>query len=242
MIRTQWHDQVLEITIDRPERRNALDLDALDGLAAATGEAVSGGARVLVLTGADGHFCAGADLAGVTDPAFVQRLGGVLDGLRTLPLPTIAAVDGAALGAGTQLAVACDLRVATTTATFGIPAARLGLMVDNWTVQRLVSMAGQGTARAMLMAAETLSGADAHRLGLVQRVGDLEAARAWAATVAGLAPLTISGHKVGCNDVESMAPASDAYTSAWQSAWGSEDLAEGLAAFSERRAAHFSGR
>lgn len=242
MIRTQWHDQVLEITIDRPERRNALDLDALDGLAAATGEAVSGGARVLVLTGADGHFCAGADLAGVTDPAFVQRLGGVLDGLRTLPLPTIAAVDGAALGAGTQLAVACDLRVATTTATFGIPAARLGLMVDNWTVQRLVSMAGQGTARAMLMAAETLSGADAHRLGLVQRVGDLEAARAWAASVAELAPLTISGHKVGCNDVEPMVPASDAYTSAWQSAWGSEDLAEGLAAFSERRAAHFSGR
>jgi enoyl-CoA hydratase len=242
MIRTQWHDQVLEITIDRPERRNALDLDALDGLAAATGEAVSGGARVLVLTGADGHFCAGADLAGVTDPAFVQRLGGVLGGLRTLPLPTIAAVDGAALGAGTQLAVACDLRVATTTATFGIPAARLGLMVDNWTVQRLVSMAGQGTARAMLMAAETLSGADAHRLGLVQRVGDLEAARAWAASVAELAPLTISGHKVGCNDVESMPPASDAYTSAWQSAWGSEDLAEGLAAFSERRAARFSGR
>ncbi len=111
MIHTRFIDdgRVVVVTIDRPERRNALDHDALDGLAAALGEATSAGVRALVLTGADGHFCAGADLTGVEDPAFVVRLNEVLEGLRSAPFPTLAAADGAALGAGTQLAVACDL-------------------------------------------------------------------------------------------------------------------------------------
>ena len=231
MIRTSVHDdgRVVCATIDRPERRNALNHDALDGLAAAVAEATSTGARVLVLTGADGHFCAGADLSGVEDPAFVVRLNEVLESLRSASFPTIAAVDGAALGAGTQLAVACDLRVATEGATFGIPAAKLGLMVDGWTVQRLVSMAGQGTARAMLLAAETMGGADAHRIGVVQRIGRL-------------APLTIAGHKLGCNEAESLVATSDAYRAAWSDAWSSADLAEGLASFAERRSPNFEGR
>jgi enoyl-CoA hydratase len=244
VIHTRFIDdgRVVVVTIDRPERRNALDHDALDGLAAALGEATSAGVRALVLTGADGHFCAGADLTGVEDPAFVVRLNEVLEGLRSAPFPTLAAADGAALGAGTQLAVACDLRVATPGATFGIPAARLGLMVDGWTVQRLVSMAGQGTARAMLLAAETVSGTDAHRLGLVQRLGGLDEALDWATAIAALAPLTIAGHKVGCNEAESLDATSDTYRAAWTEAWSSADLAEGLAAFAERRPARFEGR
>jgi len=244
VIHTASHDdgRVLVLTIDRPERRNALDHDALDGLAAGIAEATAAGVRVLVLTGADGHFCAGADLSGVEDPAFVVRLNEVLEGLRSASFPTIAAADGAALGAGTQLAVACDLRVATPRATFGIPAARLGLMVDGWTVQRLVSMAGQGTARAMLLAAETLSGEAAHRLGLVQRLGGLDDALEWATAIAALAPLTIAGHKVGCNEAEALAATSDTYRAAWTEAWSSADLAEGLASFGERRSPRFEGR
>lgn len=241
MIHTTWHEAVALVTIDRPERRNALDHDALDGLAAAVAEAVDGSARCLVLTGAAGHFCAGADLSGVEDPAFVQRLAEVLEALRSTSFPTLAAVDGAALGAGTQLAVACDLRVATATASFGIPAAKLGLMVDGWTVQRLTSMAGQGMARSMLLAAEVVAGADAHRLGLVQRLGNLDDAMAWAAAIAELAPLTIAGHKLGCNQAEGMVAASDAYRAAWSEAWASADLAEGLAAFAQRRPPHFTG-
>lgn len=241
MIHTTWHEAVALVTIDRPERRNALDHDALDGLAAAVAEAVDGSARCLVLTGAAGHFCAGADLSGVEDPAFVQRLAEVLEALRSTSFPTLAAVDGAALGAGTQLAVACDLRVSTTTASFGIPAAKLGLMVDGWTVQRLTSMAGQGMARSMLLAAEVVAGADAHRLGLVQRLGNLDDAMAWAAAIAELAPLTIAGHKLGCNQAEGMVAASDAYRAAWSEAWASADLAEGLAAFAQRRPPHFTG-
>jgi enoyl-CoA hydratase len=242
VIHAQWQGRVLLATIDRPQRRNALDHAALDGLLDALAQARTGAARVMVLTGADGHFCAGADLSGVEDPAFVTRLHEVLEGLRTLPLPTVAAVDGAALGAGTQLAVACDLRVATPGATFGIPAAKLGLMVDGWTVQRLASMAGQGTARAMLLAAETMSGAEAHGVGLVQRLGDLAASLDWAQSMALLAPLTISGHKLGCNEAEVLAATSPAYQAAWSAAWGSEDLAEGLRAFAERRPPEFSGQ
>ena len=145
------------VTLDRPERRNALDDATLEEIAAAVVEAPAG-TRVLVVRGAGGHFCSGADLTVVEDAGFAARLRAVLAALRAAPFPTIAAVEGAALGAGTQLAVACDLRTATPTAQFGIPAAKLGLMVDHWTVQRLVTMAGQGTARAMLLAAEVLSG------------------------------------------------------------------------------------
>ena len=90
-----------------------------------------------------------ADLTAVEDSSFALLLQGVLDGLRDLPFPTIAAVDGPALGAGAQLAVACDLRVATPESSFGVPAAKLGLMVNHWTVQRIASLVGASTARAV---------------------------------------------------------------------------------------------
>jgi enoyl-CoA hydratase len=241
---TVHHDQrgeVALVTIDRPERRNALDADALDGLATATDAAVEAGARALVLTGAHGHFCAGADLGGVEDTAFVRALNGVLTGLREAPFPTVAAVEGFALGAGTQLAVACDLRVAAADATFGIPAARLGLMVDHWTVQRLARTVGEGPARAMLLAAETYTGEQCAAFGFVQRIGHLEDALAWAERIAALAPLTITGHKIGLNDAERIAPAGDRYDEAFRTAWASADLQEGMAAFRDRRPPEFRG-
>src|SRR4029077_891928 len=134
------------------------------------------GVRAVVLTGAGGHFCAGADLSDVEGDEFRGSLRRLLDGLCATPLPVVAAVQGAALGAGTQLAIACDLRVATPDARFGIPAAKLGLMIDRWSVHRLTALAGEGPTRAMLLAADTVAGEEAHRLGLVQRLGDLEAA------------------------------------------------------------------
>lgn len=235
------------VTIDRPERRNALNLETLSELLVAVeGAAVraesDGATRVLVLAGAGGHFCAGADLTGVEDTEFVARLNRLLVTLRDLPLPTIAGVEGAALGAGTQLAVACDLRTAAADATFGIPAAKLGLMVDQWTVQRLVGLAGAGPARAMLLAAETYSGADAAGFGFVQRVGGVTEALEWADRLATLAPLTIAGHKIGLNDAEALDGRTEGYAAAFALAWGSADLQEGLAAFGERRPARFSGR
>ena len=230
------------LTIDRQHRRNALDHEALEELVVAHGS--TEGARAVVLTGAGGHFCAGADLAGVEDPAFSDLLRIVLGAFRDDPRPVIAAVDGAALGAGTQLALACDLRVATPSARFGIPAAKLGLSVDHWTVERLALLAGHGPARAMLLAAETYGAEDALRLGLVQRIGDLEEALAWADEVAALAPLTIEAHKLALNALEQPVRRGDhpAVLEAFDRAWGSEDLQEGIAAFRERRLPHFHGR
>jgi enoyl-CoA hydratase len=229
------------ITIDRPERRNALDHEALEQLLAALRSVDD--ARVVVLTGAGGHFCSGADLSGVEDEAFTDLLRQVLAALRDDPRPTVAAVDGTALGAGTQLAVACDLRVATPSARFGIPAAKLGLIVDHWTIERLALLAGAGPARAMLLAAETYGGEDAERLGFVQRIGDLDDALGWADEIAALAPLTIAGHKLALNRFEMPVGRGEDpdVHEATERAWASQDLQEGIAAFRERRRPIFRG-
>jgi enoyl-CoA hydratase len=240
------HEQrghVALVTIDRPERRNALDRDALDGLLAAFAAAAADPkTRVLVLTGAEGHFCAGADLSGVEDRSFAAAVREVLVALRDTTFPTIAAVDGNALGAGTQLAVACDLRVATVDARFGVPAGKLGLMVDQWTVSRIAALAGQGPARAMLLGGELIGGDAALRTGFVQRSGDLDEALGWADEIAALAPLTLAGHKVALNAAASAGGDGDpAVEAAFARAWESEDLQEGLAAFRERRRPTFHG-
>lgn len=241
MIHYEQRGTVSLVTIDRQERRNAVNREALSDLEAAIAAAQTDGARVLVLTGAGGHFCAGADLTGLEDESFAATLRVVLDALHDAPFPTIAAVEGAALGAGTQLSIACDLRVAAPSARFGIPAAKLGLMVDHWTVQRLALIAGHGPARAMLMAAEVIDGEAAVRLGFAQRAGDLDAALAWADDIAVLAPLTIQGHKVSLNALESEVGDNPQVTAAFRRAWASADLREGIAAFHERRPPQFRG-
>jgi enoyl-CoA hydratase len=241
VIRAEERGLVTVVTLDRPERRNAVDGPALEDLGSALEAAVARRARVLVLTGAGGHFSAGADLTALEDERFAVALRRVLDALATAPLCTIAAVDGAALGAGTQLAIACDLRVATATARFGVPAARLGLMVDAATVQRLAALVGGSMARAVLLAAESLDGESAHRLGLVARLGDLGTALAWADEVAALAPLTVAGHKLALERLTPPAPRDGDVAAAFARAWASADLAEGRAAFAERRSPVFRG-
>jgi enoyl-CoA hydratase len=225
------------VTIDRPERRNAVDLTTLMELRAAIDEARERQVRVLVLNGDGGTFCAGADLTGVESEGFADALRAVLTGLTDLPAVTIASVEGAALGAGTQLAAACDLRVATPDARFGIPAARLGLMVDRWTVQRLVALFGAGPARAILLAAATYTGEDAARLGFVQRLGTLDDALTWAGTIADLAPLSIAGHKLVLEHPDDEGAIADALARAWHSA----DAMEGPKAFLEKRKPWFTG-
>jgi enoyl-CoA hydratase/carnithine racemase len=234
VIHTEARGHVAVVTIDRPERRNAVDHATLEALVT-TLDGCGDDVRALVLTGAAGRFCAGADLSGVEDETFSTMLRSVLDRLRLSAFVTIAAADGAALGAGTQLAIACDLRVATAQASFGIPAGRRGLAVDAWTVERLALLAGHGPARAMLLAAEVVKGDEAHRLGLVQRLGSLDDALAWADDVAALAPLSLRAHKAA---LEGRADADAAIGRAW----ASDDLQEGLAAFRERRRPVFHAR
>ena len=229
MIRTTRREHVLVVTIDRPERRNALDHDGLAGLEEALDEARRGDVRVLALCGAHGHFCSGADLTTVEDEDFVTRLGRVLRGLRGLSFPTMAVVEGFALGAGTQLAIACDLRVASPGAGFGVPAAKLGLMVDQWTVRRLASLVGQSSARHVLLSTDVLSGERAHQLGLVHRLGDTSDGLAWADRIAELAPLTLAGLKLGLDEADPEEPLTAAYGEAFERAWASARPRRGAA-------------
>jgi len=245
VIRVERHGRVLVATIDRPQRRNAVDHTTLltlhEVLVTAAAAAAEGEIGALLLHGAGGVFCAGADLNGVEDHGFTEALRSELSGLGQLAVATIAAIEGPALGAGSQLAVACDLRVATPDARFGIPAARLGLAVDQWTVQRVSLLAGQGAARAMLLAAEVLSGLEAHRLGLVQRIGTPADALAWGEAIAALAPLTIAAHKLALEHLVPPLPHDGEVLAAIERAWASADAQEGRTAFLDKRPARFTG-
>lgn len=242
MVRVEWRDRVVIVTIDRPQRRNAVDHATLLALADAQREATAGGARVLVLTGAPPAFCAGADLTGVEGGEFVQALVAALGGFTRLGIATIAAIDGPALGAGTQLAIACDLRVTTDASVFGIPAAKLGLVVDRWTVDRLAREFGASVARAMLLSAQIYTGAQLHAMGAVHRTGGLAEALAWADELAGLAPLTIAAHKLALEGLAPSPGVDELFERARVAAWDSADAEEGRTAFLEKRRANFEGR
>ncbi|MEY2399389.1 MAG: enoyl-CoA hydratase [Actinomycetota bacterium] len=232
---------VATITIDRPAKRNAIDLAACHAIADSVEQAVAAQARVIVVTGAGGHFCAGADLGGVEDEGFRTAIRRTLDSLRAAPVVTMAAIDGAALGAGVQLAAACDVRVATPHVRFGVPAAKLGLAVDHTTVQQVAMLIGGAQARAMLLACEEVDGQRAYDLGFVNRIGTLADAHEWATKIAALAPLTIAAHKLALNRLEPNLDDTDVID-AVATAWASADLQEGRAAFAEKRRPNFTGK
>lgn len=243
MVRVEQRDDVgtgvILVTLDRPERRNAVDHDTL--LALLDAQRAAAHARVVVLTGAPPAFSAGADLAGVREDLFAADLRRVLEGFTTLTCPVIAAIDGPALGAGAQLAAVADLRVATPESIIGVPAAKLGLVIDRWTVSRFTHEFGWAITRGMLLAAEVYRGDRLHVAGPVHRLGDLDTALTWAGEIAGLAPLSITGHKLA---IESLPPEhreAPHVESARDTAWASADAHEGRQAFLEKRPPRFTG-
>jgi enoyl-CoA hydratase/carnithine racemase len=229
------------IEVDRPDRRNALDVEHCRGLAAAVPALVDDGVRAIVLTGAGSAFCAGADLDQVHGDGFREELQAALRAIAESPVPVVAAVNGPAIGAGTQLAIACDLRVAAAGASFAVPTARLGLAVDPWTVRRLAQLAGGGTARALLLACERIGAELAHARGLVDRIGGTADALALAEELAGFAPLTLRYNKLALDGA--VDPVEDAAVlTAYRACWSSADAVEGRRAAGERRPPAFSGR
>lgn len=231
------------ITMDRPERRNAIDhptlLELLDAQAEIAARAPTE-TRVVVLTGAAPAFSAGADLNGVEEGQFTVDLRRVLTGFGALPIPVIAAIDGPALGAGTQLAIAADLRIATPESPLGIPAARLGIAVDHWTIRRLSEEFSPPVARAMLVGTENYSAERLHALGGIHRLGDLAEARDWAHRLARFAPLTVVAHKLGLESARAEPESVQAFEQARSLAWASADAEEGRTAFLEKRSANFT--
>ena len=240
------------VTIDRQERRNALNAAVCDDLRRHLES--HRGLRAVVITGAGSAFCAGADLVtrfakdgdDATDtfrPAFER----VLDAIVDFPAPVIAAINGPAMGAGMQLAVACDIRIAALGARLAIPGGRLGIHLSARNIWRLANLVGQGAARDFLLAGRTVDAEEALRLGLVQRVTSdaVGEALGLAAEIAASAPLTVQGHKRALNliaDAQWLGePARDEIAELEARAFASDDLREGLAAFAEKRAPNFRG-
>lgn len=238
-ILSETTDAVTTLTIDRTHRRNALDLTTLEELDAGVRAAVDGDARAIVLTGAGGHFCAGADLTELEDVSFTERLAEVLTHLAGVPITTVAAISGSCMGLGMQLALACDLRVVEDGARFAVPVAKLGLMVDAWTLDRAARFWGEGAARHMVLTAAVLDHEDAWRLGFAQRRGGLDDALDLARSAVPLAPLSQAGSKIGMDTPTADDPE---YREAFARAWASADLVEGQTAFTERRSPVFEGR
>jgi enoyl-CoA hydratase len=242
MITTEERGRVALIRIDRHEQRNALDTEHCELLRDALGDVHAAGARAVVLTGEGSSFCAGADFGEVYSDGFRKALYEMLRRFTTSPMPILAAVNGPAIGAGTQLALAADLRMVSSAGSFAIPTAKLGLAVDPWTVRRLAVIAGGGAARRILIATESLSADEALACGLADDAGDLDAALDRAARIADLAPLTVAYNKQALNRLQEPEAADPALDSLFEEVWRSADAAEGQAARRERRPPRFEGR
>lgn len=254
-IRLDLDGPVATIVIDRPEKRNALTLEMWEELEAAVrGAETDAAVRVVVVRGAgDRAFAAGADIAEFrerrTRPDDARRYNETSAraerALAECRVPTIAAIRGACVGGGCELAVACDLRIADTTAYFALTPARLGLVYAPAATRRLVDVAGVATAKRMLLTAARLDAEEALRTGLVTQVvapDQLDAAVEELATrISALSRTSLSGIK----SVIGMVCAGDAAD--WQRAaditgasFASADYVEGVAAFLERRDPEFS--
>lgn len=242
MIGIERVGDVTTIELQRPERRNALNTQLTDMLREAMEKAAADDSRAIVLTGAGTVFCAGADLSGDVFAAdFPEKAIALNKAIDAVPVPVIAALNGPAIGAGVQLAMICDLRVVAPGAYFQFPIARYGLALDNWSIRRLSSLAGYGRARAMLLAAERLDADTALMTGMANRIGTLADAQAWAAEIAGFAPLSLRHSKRVLNDDGGYEEQSDLHKELFDKAWGSQDVIEAQVARFEKRSARFQG-
>ena len=249
------------VVLSRPQVRNAASAAMLRELASALGRlAEEPSVRAVVLAGDGPDFCAGADLdeleAGLLAAApgdSTEPLDAVLRAVADHPVPVIAQVQGAALGAGCQLVVACDLAVAAEDARLGIPSGRLGALIGFHSLERLVLSLGPKRAGEMLLSGRTLSGQDAAAWGIVNRAVPGAAlggeTLALGRSVAEAAPISIRGSKRGIAAVVESASVHGEGTSVpaeyermRAAALASEDLREGVRAFRERRKPAFRGR
>lgn len=232
----------MTIELQRPERRNALNTELVETLRKTVREAAEADVRAIVLTGAGSVFCAGADLSGDAFAAdYPDRLIALHKAIDAFPMPVIAAVNGPAIGAGLQLAMVCDLRVVGPDAFFQFPTAKYGLALDNWSVRRLSSLVGYGRARAMLLTAERLPADVALQTGMANRIGTVADAQAWAAEIAGLAPLALQHAKRVLNDDGAYEDQWPVHKTLFDQAWSSQDMVEAQVARVEKRQPRFQG-
>lgn len=234
--------KIAKLTLRVPERRNALNADVCRGIQLAVERCDHEGMRALVITGTGDAFCAGADLTGgVFSSGFANQNVAMLRTLERAKLIIIGYINGAAIGAGAQLAMACDLRVSAEDAYFALPVAKMGFALDNWTVRRLESLVGGGRARTMLYTGEKLAADQALAQGVVNKMGDVNDALAWAQEIATYAPLTLHHLKLVFTHDDAQQKPTPLQAAAAKTAWISEDLKEARLAYKEGRRPRFRG-
>jgi len=241
------------VTLNRPYKRNAVTLDMWRQLAQIFATLSDDSTvRAILLTGSASHFCAGADLYEFQSLRHDAAVGSdydstvdtAVESIMSVPKPTIAAIAGVCVGGGCSLAMACDFRVAENQSTFGIPAARLGIVYGALDTRNLITLVGVTNAKRMLFSGEMISAADALRMGLIDTVTDdssLDAACDLGCVLAANAPISIAGSKSIIAALNS--PLDDNRRAAaikWQRlSLNSSDYREGIRAYIEKRRASF---
>ena len=230
------------VTINRPKALNALNMDVLTDLYAAFTEIEADETvKAVIVTGEGKAFVAGADIAQMSQLNALEGREMMIMGHKVMNLieavekPVIAAVNGFALGGGCELAMACDIRIASEKAKFAQPEVGLGIIPGFGGTQRLARLVGKGMAKYMIMTAEMISAAEAYRIGLVEKVAApeelMDEAVKVAKTIASKAPIAIATAKSAINngfDMD-MKSASKFEIETFTAAFGSEDKTEGMA-------------
>lgn len=244
------------VVLDRPVRRNAMTLSMWRELRDRVVElGRSADVRVIALTGAGDHFCAGADIGefgearatAVDAQRYEDAVDACNEAIAEVAKPTIAAIRGFCLGGGCGLAMACDFRLAHSSARFAIPAARLGIVYGVRDTQNLLALVGLAHAKRILFTGRQIDALEAARIGLVDEVVEgsvADAVREFAGALVENAPLSIAGAKLILTalvrgEVRERQP--DIETALARSA-ASDDYREGVRAFMEKRRPVFTGR
>ncbi|GAA0246600.1 enoyl-CoA hydratase/isomerase family protein [Haladaptatus pallidirubidus] len=251
-VRLDFDDDAATLTVDRPDRLNALNVETLHALREAISEAESEGARVLVLTGAgEKAFIAGADIShmqdlSVTEAQEYAELGHeIADMLESFPAPVIAAMNGYTFGGGCEFALACDFRVASEDAVIGQTEIDLGIIPGWGGTQRLSRLVGDELARRLIYFGERIDAQDAHEIGLVGEVvahDQIESHVAeMAADLVERPAFALQAAKEALNQAhEGTQSAGLRYERRlWSSLFGTHDQREGMAAFLDDREPEF---
>jgi enoyl-CoA hydratase/carnithine racemase len=239
---------VRALTLVSAGRRNAIDEETLEQLEKALSD--SKDVRCWLVRGSQGHFCSGYDLNALKalEPHEAmpdERLGQVFDALAQQSAPVVAYVEGAAYGAGFELACACDFRIGHATSVFCAPPAKLGIVYAAKGIRRIARVVGLGRARSMFLSGRKVESAEALALGLLDELANEERAIAFCRELADLSPLALAGMKRVLHSLEGGPVSREELADIDQlrrQSFSSEDAKEGRAALLEKRPPKFSGR